>query len=513
MHRHALTKTGFFKVKNSTKFILAIDQGTTGTKCAVLDRACNLVSLDYAKHRQIYPQAGWVEHDPLEIWDSVQQVIRAALKKANVDPRQIAAMGVTNQRETVVIWDKRSLKPIYNAIVWQDVRTLPRTTALNRDKDVTRRIFSITGLPVHTYFSASKIEWILDHIPGARRRAGKGELAFGNIDSWIISNLTGVHVTDYTNASRTLLMDIRKLEWSNELLDFFRIPEAMMPEIRPSSDRGIYGYTNLNLFGARVPVSGDLGDQQASLVGQTCFESGETNCTYGTGTFLLQNVGEKFRPSKHGLISTVAFGLEEGKCNYALEGPIAVTGGVLTWLEENLGLIGSIEDVEKIEKLKGGSSGVYFVPAFSGLYAPFWDVHARGAILGLTHYTRKEHIAYAALESICFQVRAVIEAMRKETEIALSELKVDGGVTKDNYLMQLQSNVLGIPLERPFNIETTSMGAAFVAGLAIDFWIGKGELRELQKTSRVFKPHWSASKRDGRYQEWIGAVGRILTNA
>jgi glycerol kinase len=286
----------------------------------------------------------------------------------------------------------------------------------------------------------------------------------------------------------------------------------MMPEIRPSSDREIYGYTDSSLIGARIPVCGNLGDQQASLVGQTCFETGETKCTYGTGSFLLQNIGEKFRPAKHGLVSTIAFGFEPGKCNYALEGPIAVTGGVLTWLRDNLGLISSMKEIDIIEKSGEGSAGVYFVPAFSGLYAPFWDVNSRGGIFGLTHYTRKEHIVYAALESICFQTKAVIEAMSKETGIRLSELKVDGGVTKNNYLMQLQSNILGIPLTRPSITETTSMGAAFAAGLAIDFWTGKKELRTLPKTSRIFKPSWKVSERDRDYHEWIAAVDRIRVN-
>ncbi|MDA4111805.1 MAG: glycerol kinase GlpK [Thaumarchaeota archaeon] len=501
---------------SSKKFILAIDQGTTGTKCAIFDHACNLISLEYARHRQIYPRPGWVEHDPLEIWDNVKHVIKAAVRKAKINPGQISALGVTNQRETVVVWDKRSLKPIHNAIVWQDVRTLARTTSLSNDEDATRLITSKTGLPVHTYFSASKIEWILDNVPRARRRID--ELAFGNVDSWIICNLTRnashrkarSHLTDYTNASRTLLMDIQKLEWSTELLNFFNIPETIMPEIRPSSDREVYGYTDPRLLGSRVPVCGDLGDQQASLFGQTCFETGEAKCTYGTGSFLLENVGAKFRPSKLGLISTVAFGLEKGKCNYAVEGPIAVTGGIITWLEENLRLISSTEEIEKVAKSVGrhGSAGVYFVPAFSGLFSPFWDVHARGAIFGLTHYTRKEHIVLAALESICFQTRAVVEAMRKETGLPLNELKVDGGVTKNNYLMQLQSNILGIPLVRASVTETTSVGAAFAAGLAIDFWSGKDELRAIAKKGRVIKPSWSASKRDRGYYGWITAVNR-----
>ena len=493
------------------KFILAVDQGTTGTKCALVDHECNLVSLEYIQHRQIYPCPGWVEHDPLEIWENVKRGMRAAVKKAKVDPDQISAVGVTNQRETVVVWDKKSLEPVYNAIVWQDVRTVKRTTSLNSDTNATSLIFSKTGLPVHTYFSATKIEWILEHVPGARRRIA--DLAFGNIDSWLICNLTRAVeacVTDYTNASRTLLMDIRKLEWSNELLDFFKIPETMMPEIRPSSDRNIYGDTDRKLLGHPIPVCGDLGDQQASLVGHGCFQRGQAKCTFGTGSFLLENVGQKYTPSKYGLIPTVAFGFEDRKCNYALEGSIAMTGSLLSWLQENLGLVSSIEEIEKLARLapREGSAGVYFVPALNGLFSPFWDPHARGAILGLSHYTGKEHVVQAVLESICLQTRAVIEALGKETGIHLRELKVDGGVTNSDYLMQLQSDILGVPLLRPRITETTTMGAALAAGLAVDFWSAPSELLDRSKIGRVFKPRWSPAKRDCLYSGWLAAIQR-----
>ena len=442
------------------------------------------------------------------------------MRQARLGPERIAAVGIANQRETVVVWEKKSLRPIYNAIVWQDTRTSARCASLFKDEATKQLIFSKTGLVPSTYFSATKIEWILDHVQGARRKAERGELVFGNIDTWIICNLTAgkigeskdrwSHVTDYTNASRTMLMDIRKLSWSEELLKLFRVPEIMMPEIRPSSDREVYGYVDEKYLGSEVPICGDLGDQQAALVGQVCFNKGDAKNTYGTGSFLLENLGKELKFSKHGLLTTIAYGMEKGKCDYALEGSIAITGAVLNWLKDNLGTIKSIEDVETIAKSvsKEGSAGVYFVPAFAGLFAPHWDPYARGSIFGLTQYSRRSHVLHAALESICFQTKDVVEAMSSDTGDIIKVLKVDGGASMNDYLMQLQSDLLGIGLVRPAVAETTSLGAAFAAGLAVGFWNGTRELEKLWKADRVYKPKMNERDRVRFYHGWNVAVRR-----
>lgn len=492
-----------------------MDQGTSGTRCSIVDKECNIIRREYVEHRQIYPVPGWVEHDPLEIWEKVRYVIKAAARNAKLERSSVSAIGIANQRETVVVWDKKSLRPVYNAIVWQDTRTSSRCASLQNDKETRRLISSKTGLAPFSYFSATKIEWILDNVPGARERAERGELAFGNIDSWIIINLTKnkengqkAHVTDYTNASRTMLMDIRKLEWSEELLKLFRVPEVMMPEIHPSSDREFYGMTDL--LGSKVPICGDLGDQQAALIGQICFREGEAKNTYGTGSFFLENIGNRFRLSKNGLLTTIAYGMERGRCDYALEGSIAITGGLVKWFKDNLGLIRSSEDVERLARSVGekGSASVYFVPAFVGLFAPHWDPYSRGSIFGLTQYTRKEHIVHAALESICFQTRDVVEAAYRDTQNTLKSLKVDGGASENDYLMQLQSDLLGITLTRSAEVETTSLGAAFAAGLAAGYWTNIGELQRLWKADRIFKPKIREIERRKLYHGWQVAVKR-----
>ncbi len=505
------------------KYVAAVDQGTTGTRCIIFDHESNVIAWHYEEHEQIYPKPGWVEHDPLEIWEKTQIVIKEAIKKAKIDPREIAAIGVTNQRETTIIWDPKTGKPVYNAIVWQDTRTRDRCEELRQKNLEKTLIHPHTGVYSFTYFSSTKIEWILKNVPNVMEKAKKGELIFGNIDTWVIWNLTrggkdlltperyGAHVTDYTNASRTMLMNIEKLEWDKELLELFDIPEEILPLIRPSSDVKIYGYTPADgPFGAEIPVCGDLGDQQAALVGQVAFKIGEAKNTYGTGCFMLLNIGEKPILSKYGLLTTAAYGFEEGKCIYALEGSIAITGAAIQWLRDNLKIIKSAPETEDIAKSVSdvGSGGIFFVPAFSGLFAPYWDLDARGVIVGLTRYIRKEHLVHATLECICWQTKDVFEAMAKDTGVKLAALKVDGGAVKNNYLMQLQADILGCDVVRPVVTETTSLGAAYAAGLAVGFWKSTDELRELWKVDRVFKPKWDEEKRQKLYNGWLAAIER-----
>ncbi len=507
----------------SDGYVAAIDQGTTGTRCIIFDRESNVISSAYEEHRQIYPKPGWVEHDPLEIWDKTQRVIKLAIQKADIDPHEIKAVGVTNQRETTVIWEYRSGNPVYNAIVWQDTRTRGRCEELRKGDLEETLIHPKTGVYAYTYFSSTKIEWILKNVEGVMDKAKKGEVIFGTIDTWIIWNLTrggkdvltpdkkGAHVIDYSNASRTMLMDLRRLDWSEDLLEVFDIPRDILPLIRPSVDKDIYGYTTGDgPFGAEIPVCGDLGDQQAALVGQVGFDVGEAKNTYGTGCFMLLNIGKNPILSKHGLLTTAAYGFEPGKCVYALEGSIAITGAAVQWLRDNLEIIESASETEDIAKSVSevGSGGIYFVPAFSGLFAPYWDLDARGVIVGLTRYIRREHLVHATLESICWQTKDVFEAMYADTGTRLSALKVDGGAAVNNYLMQLQADILGVDVIRPVVTETTSLGAAYAAGLAIGYWSGVEELKKLWKVDRVFKPKWDDSKRDVLYKGWKAAVER-----
>ena len=468
-------------------YIAAIDQGTTSTRCILFDASGAPVSIEQTEHAQIFPRPGWVEHDALEIWANTQAVVRGALAKGGIGPGEIAAIGVTNQRETTVVWERSTGRPIYNAIVWQCMRTqdfCARWMSHNgwcQDRSGAGWVKELTGLLINPYFSGTKIKWILDNVPGSRERASRGELLFGNIDAWIIWNLTGgpeggVHVTDVTNASRTLLMNIRTREWEHELTDFLDVPMAMLPKIKPFSC--VYGTTRkTGPFAAEIPVAGDLGDQQAALFGQACFARGEAKNTYGTGCFMLMNIGESPVLSHSGLLTTAAYSLAEGECVYALEGSVANAGSAVQWLRDNLRIVDESPDSEYLAGKVDDSGGVYFVPAFSGLYAPHWDMSARGAILGLTRYSRKEHIVRATLESICYQTRDVFEAMRADSGVELSELRVDGGAARNNLMMQMQADTLGARVVRPIVGETTALGAAYAAGLAVGFWGGIDELR------------------------------------
>lgn len=494
-------------------YAAAIDQGTTGTRFMVFDRRGQVVAADYAEHRQIYPQPGWVEHDATEIWEKTRRVTAAALAGAEIEPHEIAAIGITNQRETTVVWDRHTGQPFYNAIVWQCTRSLPFCQQLI-DNGLEEAFRVRAGLPVATYFSGPKIRWLLDHVPGLRERASAGDALFGNMDTWLIWNLTGganggAHVTDPTNASRTMLMNLQTLDWDDDLLEVLGIPRAMLPEIRPSSDESPYGYTRLAAgVGAQVPVCGDLGDQQAALFGQACYGVGEGKNTYGTGCFMLLNTGAQIIPSHSGLLTTVAYSLQPGKATYALEGSIAITGAAVQWLRDNLGLIQSAAETEAIARSVEDTGGCYFVPAFSGLFAPYWDMYARGAIVGLTRYVNKAHIVRATLEAICYQTRDVMEAMSTDSGIELTALKVDGGATVNNFLMQLQADILGVPVMRPRVNETTALGAAYAAGLAAGMWSGLDDLKANWGVDRTFEPAWSQERRAKGYEGWVKAVAR-----
>jgi len=496
------------------KYCATIDQGTTGTRCMIFDHESNVIAWKYLEHEQIYPKPGWVEHNPMEIIERMNAVIKMALEEAKINPEEIAAIGVTNQRETTILWDPKTGKPYYNAIVWQCTRTRDICEQLRKENYEETLIHPHTGLYSFTYFSGPKIKWIFDNVPEVREKAEKGEVLFGTIDTWCIWWLTGgpkggAHVTDYTNASRTMLMNIEKLEWDPEILELLKIPEEILPEIRPSSDKDIYGYTPEDgPFGAEIPVCGDLGDQQGALVGQTCFKEGEAKNTYGTGCFMLYNIGKTPTLSKHGLLTTSAYGIEKGKSIYALEGSIAITGAAIQWLRDNLKIIKSAPETEEIAKSVSdvGSGGIYFLPAFSGLFAPYWDLDARGVIVGLTRFIRKEHLVHATLESICWQTKDVFEAMYADSGVRLEALKVDGGAVPNNYLMQLQADILGAKVIRPVVTETTALGATYMAGLAVGFWESLGELVKLWKVDRVFEPKWSEEKREKLYKGWKVAV-------
>ncbi len=503
------------------KYVAAIDQGTTSTRFIVFDHGGNVVAVDQKEHEQIFPKPGWVEHDALEIWERVQEVMAGALKKASaqlsVSSDQIVAIGVTNQRETTVVWDKSTGKPVYNAIVWQDTRTdvICNELAKVGGQD---RFRKKTGLPLATYFSSPKIKWILDNVEGARAKAENGDLLFGTIDSWIIWNLTGKHVTDVTNASRTLLMNLRTLDWDDEILKLLDIPRTILPKIRSSSE--IYGFVGAGLASVQerplslplqgIPVSGDLGDQQAALFGQTCFSAGEAKNTYGTGCFMLLNTGEKPVPSKAGLLTTLGYKIGNQKAVYALEGSIAITGALIQWLRDNLGLIQSSAEVEALASSVEDNGGIYFVPAFSGLYAPYWKSDARGAILGMTRYVNKGHIARAALEATAYQACEVLDAMEADSGVKLTALKVDGGMVFNELLMQFQSDILNVPVVRPKVAETTALGAAYAAGLAVGFWKNTDELKANWGRDKEWTPKMDAKRREGLYSGWKKAVTRTF---
>jgi glycerol kinase len=493
--------------------VAAIDQGTTGTRCIIFDASGLPRARAYREHAQLTPQPGWVEHDPEEIWDATAAVVREALAQAGLSGegiRRIAAVGVTNQRETTVLWDRRTGRPLYRAIVWQDTRTRPACQGLI-DRGLEPVIRARTGLGVATYFSALKAAWILDHVPGVRAHAERGDVCFGTVDSWVIWWLTGgpaggVHVTDPTNASRTSLMDLRARMWDDELLAIFNLPRAMLPEIRLSSER--YGDTVPGgPFGAALPVCGDLGDQQAALVGQICYRPGDAKNTYGTGCFLLAHTGAQPVPSRSGLLTTMAYALPDGAA-FALEGSIAIAGAAVQWLRDNLGLIRTAEETAAIAASVEDAGGVYFVPAFSGLFAPHWDMDARGTIVGLTRYVTRAHLVRATLEAICYQTREVLEAMERDAGIHFSALRVDGGASRNNVLMQLQADILGVPIIRPTVSETTALGAAYAAGLAAGVWDSLDAVRQHWKVDRMFEPGWSADRRDEGYAGWQRAVER-----
>jgi glycerol kinase len=492
-----------------TKYVAAIDQGTTSTRFMVFDHAGNVIASHQLEHRQIYPQPGWVEHDPLEVWERTQEVIRGALAKANLTPADLAAIGVTNQRETAVVWNPKTGKPYFNAIVWQDTRTdrLCNELAAEGGQD---RFRAATGLPLATYFSGPKIRWILDNVPGVREAALRGEAVFGNMDTWVIWNLTGgpyggAHVTDVTNASRTLLMNLRTLDWDDDILRILGIPRAMLPQIRPSSDPDIYGYAL-----GKVPVCGDLGDQQAALVGQTCFGAGEAKNTYGTGCFMLLNTGATAVPSKSGLLTTVAYKLGAEPAVYALEGSIAITGALVQWLRDNLGFFDFSKHVEDYARSVPDSGGIYFVPAFSGLFAPYWQSDARGVIVGLTRFINKGHICRAALEATAYQTAEVLDAMEQDSGVKLTSLKADGGMVYNNTLMQFQADILGVPVVRPVVAETTALGAAYAAGLAVGYWRGLDDLRRNWQVDRTWQPVMAPEARVKLYRGWKRAVARAM---
>ncbi|HWJ67589.1 MAG TPA: glycerol kinase GlpK [Nocardioides sp.] len=492
------------------KYVGAIDQGTTSTRFMVFDHAGTEVARHQLEHQQLLPRAGWVEHNPVEIWERTSAVVKTALGKSRLDASDLAAVGITNQRETTIVWDRHTGRPLHNAIVWQDTRTDAIAAALDRDGrgDVIRHR---AGLPPATYFSGGKLQWILDNVRGAREAAERGDAIFGTPDTWVLWNLTGgpdggVHVTDVTNASRTMLMDLETLDWDPELLDALRIPAAMLPEIRCSAE--VYGTADGVLAG--VPVASALGDQQAALFGQTCFQPGEAKCTYGTGSFLLLNTGASPVPSRHGLLTTVAYRIDGHPAVYALEGAIAVTGSLVQWLRDNLGLISTAPEVEELARTVDDNGGCYVVPAFSGLFAPHWRSDARGVIAGLTGYITKGHLARAVLEASAWQTREVVDAMNADSDVALRRLRVDGGMTGNTLLMQFLADVLDVPVVRSRITETTCLGAAYAAGLAVGFWPELGTLRAQWRSDAQWTPEMDPAHREQELRNWRKAVQRTL---
>jgi len=500
-----------------SKYIAAIDQGTTGTRCILFDHSGHPVIWSYEEHEQIYPQPGWVEHDPLEIWDKTQKVVRQALTQGNIPSGEIAAIGITNQRETAIVWDRNTGQPLYNAIVWQDTRTKGICDALAAESDLGQdRFRSKVGLPLATYFSGPKIKWLLENVPAVREAAETGDALFGTPDTWVIWWLTGgpkggTHITDVTNAGRTMLMDLETLTWDDEILDILGIPRAMLPEIRPSSAARAYGFSREDgAFGEEIPITGDLGDQHAALVGQTCFTPGEAKNTYGTGCFMLLNTGTEIVPSESGLLTTMGYQFGEEAPIYALEGSIAITGALVQWLRDNLDFFERAAQIEALAKEVDDAGGIYVVPAFSGLFAPYWRSDARGVIVGLTRYINKQHICRAALESTAYQTRDVLEAMEKDAGVELKSLKVDGGMVANELLMQFQADLLDVPVIRPTVTETTALGAAYAAGLAIGFWEDIEALRRNWDIDRTFEPQMDDDTREELCRGWKKAVERTL---
>jgi glycerol kinase len=493
-------------------YIVAIDQGTTSTRAIVFDHSGSIVSVGQREHEQIFPRAGWVEHDPMEIWNNTREVIGQALSRADITRHDISAVGITNQRETAVVWDKTTGLPVYNAIVWQDTRTQDIVDRLAADGGGDRFKAKV-GLPLATYFSGTKIVWILENVEGAREKAEAGDLLFGTTDSWVTWNLTGgvdggVHVTDVTNASRTLFMDLETLQWDDEILAVFDVPKSMLPEIKSSSE--VYGVVESSSLLREVPVAGILGDQQAATFGQAAFDTGESKNTYGTGNFLIFNTGEEIIQSKNGLLTTVGYKLGDAPAHYALEGSIAVTGSLIQWLRDNLGIISSAPEIETLAKTVDDNGGVYFVPAFSGLFAPYWRADARGALVGLTRFANKGHIARAALEATAFQTREVLDAVNADSGVDLTELKVDGGMIANNLLMQFQADIIGVPVIRPVVAETTALGAAYAAGLAVGFWSDLDELRSNWQEDSRWEPQMENEERERQLRNWKKAVTKTF---
>ena len=486
------------------KYVLALDQGTTSSRAILFDRNGNIVSMSQKEFRQIYPKPGWIEHNPMEIWETQLNAARDVLTDVNLE--EVACIGITNQRETTVLWDKNTGKPVYNAIVWQSRQTSEICDQLKKS-GMEPYIKENTGLVVDAYFSGTKIKWILDNVPGVREKAENGEILFGTIDTWLVWNLTGgkSHITDYSNASRTMIYNIRNLKWDEKILSELNIPLSVLPEVRQSSE--FYENTVKEIFGIEIPISGMAGDQQSALFGQLCFQEGMMKNTYGTGCFMLMNTGEKLVKSNKGLITTIAWGVDK-KVEYALEGSIFVAGAAIQWLRDELKIIHDAADSEYFAQKVKNSNGVYVVPAFTGLGAPHWDMYARGAIVGLTRGTNRNHIIRATLESIAYQTKDVIEAMIEDSGINLTALKVDGGATSNNFLMQFQSDILNVNIERPEVTETTALGAAYLAGLAVGFWKSKGEISQYWSINRKFKPVMDEEKRNTLYKGWKKAVGR-----
>ena len=493
----------------SKKYIMSLDQGTTSSRAILFDKEGNIVATSQKEFTQIYPKAGWVEHNAMEIWGSQSGVMREVLETNSIRPDQIVAIGITNQRETTIVWDKNTGKPIYNAIVWQCRRTSNICNTL-KEKGFESKIKEKTGLLIDAYFSGTKIKWILDNIKGAREKANNGELLFGTVDTWLIWNLTRgkVHVTDYSNAARTMLYNIKELKWDDEILEILDIPKSMLPDVKPSSY--IYGYTDeAMLAGAKIPIAGCAGDQQSALFGQTCFEEGNAKNTYGTGCFMLMNTGEKSVESKNGLLTTIAWGVD-GKVEYALEGSIFIAGAAIQWLRDELKILYNAKQSEFYANSVEDTNGVYVVPAFAGLGAPYWDMYARGSVMGLTRGANREHLVRATLESIAYQTKDILEAMQEDSGIKLKNLKVDGGASANNFLMQFQSDMLDVNIDRPKVVETTALGAAYLAGLAVGFYENKDEIKKSWIIDKEFTPNMSEEKRILLYNGWKRAVQRSL---
>ena len=491
------------------KYIMALDQGTTSSRAILFDKEGNIVATSQNEFTQFYPKVGWVEHNPMEIWGSQSGVMREVLETNSIRPEEVCAIGITNQRETTIVWEKSTGKPVYNAIVWQCRRTSEICDEL-KEKGYEKLIKDKTGLILDAYFSATKIKWILDNIEGAREKAENGELLFGTVDTWLIWNLTRgkVHVTDYTNAARTMLYNIKELKWDDEILEILDIPKSMLPDVKPSSY--VYGHTDEGMLsGAQIPIAGCAGDQQAALFGQTCFEEGSAKNTYGTGCFMLMNTGENIVESKHGLLTTIAWGVD-GKVEYALEGSIFIGGASIQWLRDELRVLYDAKQSEFYANSVKDTNGVYVVPAFAGLGAPYWDMYARGAIMGLTRGANRAHLVRATLESIAYQVKDVLNAMQEDSGLKLKDLRVDGGASSNNFLMQFQSDILDVNIDRPKVVETTALGAAYLAGLAVEFYNNKDEIKKSWIIDREFIPNMSDDKRNLLYKGWKKAVSRSL---